>query len=193
MAGVAGLGRAGKLAIGVARGAGRVHVRAGERKLREGIVIETRPLPCRGGVARRAILRESGRDVVGILRGVEIFQVARSTIRGSAGEFPSGVAGNTREAGMAAGERKSGDGLMVESGAEPRVHLVTSRAGGRKFRGEVIRKLGGAEGIHVARGAFCGKAAKLTSGCARMAGGTFGNGMCAQEREAVLMLIDAFE
>ena len=94
---------------------------------------------------------------------------------------------------MAAGERKSGDGLMVEGRAEPRIHLVARCAGGWEFRGEVIRKLRGAEGIHVARGAFSGKAAKLTSGRAGMAGGTFGNGMCAQEREAVLMFIDAFE
>ena len=56
-------------------------VRPGQRELRGGIVIElrTRPSGCR--MARRAILRESSRLVVGIRGLVEVRQVAARALR----------------------------------------------------------------------------------------------------------------
>lgn len=95
MAPLAVHGRAREPAIDVTGRALCVLMRTGQRELR-GAVVERRALPIHGCMARGAVVRESGGRVAGILRGIEIGHVAAKTVRGSARESSSHVAGDTR-------------------------------------------------------------------------------------------------
>lgn len=68
------------LAIRMAKLAVDDRVRAGQGEL-GGIVIELRAEPLRSVVAQLAVLREAGREVIGIIGALVILEVARHTIR----------------------------------------------------------------------------------------------------------------
>lgn len=91
MAGKAVRGRARETVVEVALIALCRSVRAGQGKTRA-VMIERRRLPDAGGMARRAILREIPRHVVGIGGALIVRLMARKAIHGRAGVTIVGVA-----------------------------------------------------------------------------------------------------
>ncbi len=92
VAGRASRGRAGEDSVHMALSARHIHVRAGEWKRGELVVIERHPCPVDCGVADGAILREAGLHVAGILGARVVLHVATYAICGANLEVPVQVA-----------------------------------------------------------------------------------------------------
>lgn len=93
------LGSSRELVAGVAGGAGRLSVHAGQRKLRARVV-ELRGWPCSGVVARAAVAAQLA------LMNVSFLVTCDALIRRLAERFAFGVAAAASGARMAASERK---------------------------------------------------------------------------------------
>ena len=131
--------RAGEAAVNVTLRARNVDVPPGQRKLREGIVIEFRPRPTRRGMTKRAVLGQSGLHVIGIRRPGVVLQMATHAVGAGPLELPSDMAGRALQASVHSRQSEAGEFRMVEGRAEPTVHGVTLLASGRKLRHLVIR------------------------------------------------------
>jgi len=154
----------------------RVH--AGQREPRAG-VIERGALPSGGGVAYRTVLREAGRDVIGILRAVEIRQMARNACRAQSGELPGSVAGGALLRGVHACQRELRAGV-IERGALPSGSGVAYRTVLREAGGDVVRILRAGEVLHVAGRAGRVEGRELAGSMAR---GALLRGVHACQRE----------
>lgn len=132
--------RAGKLAVYVALGAGDSGVRAGQRELGKGIVIEGCGLPRGGGMAALASLRKSCLHVIRVCRLLEIGEVASHAGCRCARELAPHVTGGAIQYDVRTGQREAGNFQMVKLGAQPGVHAMALLAGG----GETSRHMTGA-------------------------------------------------
>jgi hypothetical protein len=191
--GNAQLGGTGKLAAHVALRALHVHVRSGQRKLGQGIVIKLGALPGGGRVAGRTILRKSGATVVWILGVVEVRQVTARTIRPCGCEVIVGVASGTFQRGVHAGQVKPSRLGVIELRAQPTVHGMALLA----IRGEVDRGMVRAGGLGefsgMAGDARGGESHELSAGRAFMAGIARNGGVRSYQRKAVLMLLNVLD
>lgn len=94
--------------------------------------------PVCSAVADLALLRDTGRSVVGIGRSLVILQVARNTGVAGQVEVATGVALAALQVGVAAGQRES-HRVVIESGRLPRGRRVTLLASLREPQRNVVR------------------------------------------------------
>ena len=137
--------RPGEFAVDVALLARHAGVHAGQRKFGERIVIESRALPARSGMAKSASGWEARRLMVRVLRAVEILGVAGGTVCRCPREFAVDMALLARHAGVRAGQRKLGERIVIEPRTLPAHRGMALRAILRKARSDVIRVLCGVE------------------------------------------------
>ena len=93
-------------------------------------------------MALLAGLGESAGHVVGVVRGLEVFQVARNAIGGSAFELVVNVALVALQGRMRSGQGEASELQVVEIDAEPVVHAMALLAGGGEAGGQVRRSVG---------------------------------------------------
>jgi hypothetical protein len=93
-------------------------------------------------VALLAGLGESAGHVVGVVRGLEVFQVARNAIGGSAFELVVNVALVALQGRMRSDQGEASELQVVEIGAQPVVHAMALLAGGGEAGGQVRRSVG---------------------------------------------------
>ena len=77
-----------------------------------GCVIERCRIPVRGGMADLALLRETSRCVVGVVRALEVFQMAADASHAGQVVVPVGMALRTRHADMRPRKREAGLGVI---------------------------------------------------------------------------------
>jgi len=128
--------------------------------------------------------------MVRVRGATEIRQVAADTIRRRAFEFSPDVASRAPERGVHSGQRKPGEFQVIKFHSKPIVHAVALFARSREACGHVA----GTGGVLIV-GCMAGVALRcqpleLPSRCAFVAGVTFQGGMCAEQREAILVLLD---
>jgi hypothetical protein len=92
-----------------------------------------------------------------------------------------------------AGERETGDPLVVKQGAHPTAHGVAGLARGRKVQRLVIRTLGGLEVLRVAAHAVRRQSGKLRRCRSPVTGFAFDHGVGANQRESVLVVLDGLK
>ena len=109
--------------------AGDSHVSAGQRKFGKRVVIESRGLPRRRGVATLASLRKSCLQMVRVGRLLEVGKMAAHASGGRPGELASEMTGRAIQRNMRSRQRKPGDFQMVKLGSEPGVYAVALFAG----------------------------------------------------------------
>ena len=174
------------LAIGVAQSASRRGVRAGQRKL-GGAVIELRPEPLRGGVASLAVLRESGGDVVRILGGLIIPEMAGGAGYVQAGVDATRMALQTGNRRVGSGKRELGHGSVIEGCAQPLCGVVAGGAGLWESRGGVVGILGGLVVLQMTGNAIGADGGEVAVGMALQAGD---GGVRSGERELGHVVIE---
>lgn len=125
-----------EIVIDMALRALRTRVRAGQRKSGRRMV-ETGPSPLHRSVARRAILRESSRHMVGRGGLLEIRQVAAHTRRVRQGEVVVHVALHASDCGVRPGQRKSAL-AVIEGGVLPARSVVAGFASSGKIPAPMI-------------------------------------------------------
>ena len=140
MAGSTGRAGQAEIAVHVALRALHAGVRAGQRET-SGRVVERRAGPLRGVVATRAILRESRGLVRRVSGSVVVGQVARDAGGAGQAEVIVHVALRALHAGVRAGQRETGRGV-VEGRAGPLRGGVTAGAVLRE-PGGFVRRVGG--------------------------------------------------
>lgn len=182
--GDAGRVQPGPLVVDVAFQAIDRDMRAGERKPAPG-VIESRTLPSGGGMAKGAIVRETGRDVVRVLRGVVLSQVAAFAQLGSPTE-DGGVAPGAAEREVSPSQRKRGL-RMVEVHRGPGGRRVADGAAGGEPGRRMIRLSGRLEIFQMTGSAFRCHAPEAA---ARVAGHTFKRRMGTGEREPCYRVVE---
>lgn len=111
---------------------------AGEGESRPGVVVERRRFPRARGVAKAAILRETGRDVIGAGGLLEFREMARRALRRDARIFPSNVARGACDARMFAAQGEFRP-VMVERGRGPAACRMAGLACGWEIRCDVVR------------------------------------------------------
>jgi len=116
-----------------------VHVRTGERKLGERVVIERRRRPGRRVMAGLASLREPGLRVIRICRLLKIRHVATRAGCGRPCKFPTLVTSSALQCGMRSRQGKSSLLQVIELCVQPGVGVVALFAGCGKAAGGVIR------------------------------------------------------
>ena len=134
-----------------------------------GGVIKGRVVPRSRGVALLASLREPGLHVIGVRRGIEILDVARSAIRGSPDKIAIDVALRAGHVGMRAGQRELRKCGVIESRRIPRARVVAGLARGREAGLRVRRVVRLVEVRHVAAHAACRRQCELAAGVAGVA------------------------
>jgi hypothetical protein len=179
-----------ELAIHMALRAGDGDMCAGERELRERIVIELSTCPACSRVTRSALTRQSGGNVIRIGRRVVILGVTRVTDCASALKLAANVTTLAGQAGMGSRQGKPCNLCVIEFRAAPSIERVTRRTSGAESRRDVVWTLGGAELLHVARRAICRKPLELSGGCGLVARGAVGGRMRSKQWEAILVLVD---
>lgn len=157
-------------------------------------MIEGRRRPGSRGMALRAVRGEVSRDVVGVRRALEIFQVTANArcarevvivVRVAVDALPW-------RHGVPAGQRKS-NRRVIERRIQPGVRSVTGFTSGGKLRADVVGiagflKIRGVTGI-----AFRGHRLKLAAGCAFVTGVAIDCRVRARQREAVVVLLDLLD
>jgi len=121
--------RSDELSIDVALRASHADVRAGQRELRESVVIESRRIPRGSAVAALASGWEAGLGVRRIVGLIEVRQVTSDASRWRIVELPACVAGGTIQRRVRAGQGEAGELQVIELGAHPVVHRVALLAG----------------------------------------------------------------
>ena len=191
MAGVAIGGRAGISIVGVALRAGNGRVHSRERIVGVRGVVEPCSQPVCRAVAHRAIVGQARRNVGRISRRDKLLLMAR--VAGCRGAFEPvvDVARDAVERGVHSGECKASQLEMIEFGPKPVVHGVAAFAGDGKTRSNVIEG-GGFEVLLMAGVAGGGQALELPAGGAFVACLALHHGMRADERKAVLVILNVF-
>lgn len=162
---------------------------AGQRKSHQA-VIESRGLPRAGSVASLTGLWKVQRNVVWIRRPAEIRQVASHAIRRRAFEFPSDVASCALQRGVHSSQRKPGVFRVIKFHSKPVVHAVALVARSGKARGHVAGP-GGVLIVGCMAGVALGcQSLKLSSRRALVARVALQGGMCAKQREPILVLLN---
>ena len=136
-------------------------VRSRQGEVRE-VVIEGGVQPIGRVVALRTIVGEVAGNVVGVCRGLKIFQMASRT-RGSAQVVivvDVAVCAFTRGHRMSTGQQETSRGVIKLS-VEPIVSAVAALARGGKFGADVTGIVGRLKILHVARSAGGGHRLKL--------------------------------
>ena len=131
---------AGELAAHMAGRALHRGMRARQRKGR-GVVIERRTLPAHKAVAQQAIVRETGGDVIRILRRVEILHVAAVTIHRCSGIASTHVALCALQTCVSSHQGKIREPSVIELRALPAVHAMADLAIGGQVRRHVTGRL----------------------------------------------------
>ena len=187
--------RSHELTIDMAPRAGHAEVCAGQRELRESIVIERRRIPSAGGVASLASRREAGLRMRRIVGFVEVRHVAAVAGGRRVVEFPSCVAGSTIQRGVCARQREAGEFQVIKLRANPIVHRMALFARSRQTQSDVVDAdgLGAGQIFLVAGDAGRRKALELTYSSAGVALIAIKSGMCTDEREAVQVLVDLLD
>ena len=177
--------------------AGHGRVRAGQRELGKRVVIEGRRIPCAcvvAGLASGGEVRLCVRRIVGL---VEVRQVTANAGCRQHGELAARVAGAAIQARVRAGQRKMRGRVrsMIELRAHPVVHRVALFARGRKTEGNVIdaSRLSIDKVALMARVAGRRKALELPHSSALVARIAVQRGVCADQREAVEVLVDLLD
>src|SRR5579871_112040 len=101
-------------------------------------MVELGAEPVRGGVALRAILREAGGHVIGIIGALHILQVARAASSAERGEIVVGVASGAKYRGMRARQRE-GRRVVIEARSGPVNGAVAERAVLGESGGHMVR------------------------------------------------------
>ncbi len=127
VAGGAGVRGQIKVVVDVAGGAGNSNVRARQRKRRR-VVIEFCPGPTGSGMAQNTVGRKLALYVVRIRGGIKIHRMAAVAVRRCSCKSPVHMAGIAGYARMGAGQRKFGEGIVVEFRAGPADGRMTDRA-----------------------------------------------------------------
>ena len=144
-------------------------------------------------MAHLASRRESGLGMRGIVRLVEVGQVAANARRRRAHELATGMAGIAIQGGMCADQRESRELHVIELRAHPVVHGMALLARHRVYsQRDVINACGlGVDEVSlVARVASRRKALKLTNRRTLVARIAIDRGMRPDQREAIHVLID---
>lgn len=182
-----------KLSANVALRTRQAGVRAGQGEAGECRVIEDSSRPGVRVMALRARLRESRFRVIGIGRGIKVFQVAGDAVGRCSLEMPADMAGGTVESGVGAGERKAAKASVIEARALPGVHTAVALiASCWEADRLMIRRLRPHVRAHVTTGAIGRQSTELASGSALMAGTAFQDRVCTQQRKSVLVVADRF-
>jgi len=130
--------RAHKLSIDMALRAPNAGVRARQRELSKGIVIESRRIPSSRAMASLAGIRESSLRVRRVVGLVKVRQVAADAGSRRSHEFSTRVARAAVQRRVGAGQRESRELQVIELRAHPVVHAVALFASGRQIQGDVI-------------------------------------------------------
>ena len=175
--------------------AGHVHVRAGQREVREGVVIKGGWIPGAGVVAGLARGWESGLRVGGIVGLVKVGQVAAYAGRRSIGELPARMARRAVQRGMRSRQREPGELQVVKPRAHPVVHGVALFAGGGEIQRDVIQPARpGVQVILLVAGVTrCGQPLELPHRSTGMARIAVERRMRPDQRESVQVLIDLLQ
>ncbi len=174
--------RPGEHIVDMATGTCHGHVRACKREWRV-VVVENCPRPghrCMAGVAGGG---KTGGRMLGVGRGIEVFDMARITVGRQRREVVVHMTGGASQARVRPGKGERGFG-MVERGWYPCHRGMADRAISRKSGRFVIRIRGGVIRAHVARRAVGRSSRKLTvdvalralQGCVRTGEREFGEG-----------------
>lgn len=147
-------------------------------------------LPRAGRVASLTGLWKVQRHVVRVRRPAEIRQVASDAICRRAFEFPSDVASCALQRGVHSSQRKPGVFQVIKFHSKPVVHAVALFA----RSGEACGHVAGPGGVLIV-GCMAGVALgcqslELSSRRAFVARVALQSGMCAEQREAILVLRD---
>ena len=183
-------GCAGEPAVHVALRALHAGVGAGEGKRREFVVIEGCVLPCGRRMTLRAIVRESGRRVVGVLHARKIADVAAEAVAGSALKPSAHVARGAFELGVRAGKREWCELRVVEPRALPPVHSVARVARDRQVGCRMIQRLGGLIILEMARRALGAQSRENAAGRSLVAVFACRRSVSAEQRKTVAVLAD---
>ena len=116
-------------------------VRPGEREPAQ-VVIERGVQPGSGSVTTLAAGGELAGLVVGIRGVIVVGQVAAHALLRRSGKDSVCVTLGTRDGGMRAGQRETGELRVVKAGAGPHVNVVTVLTGGGEFRRHVVQRCG---------------------------------------------------
>lgn len=189
VAGNAGAGGSAEDIVLVALGADYRRVRSGQGKLRGGIVVKFGPLPLRGAVAQRAVLREAGHHVIGIAGVVECGEMAGDTSAGRPSEDVVGMALGAADRGVRPGQRKLGARGVVELSPLPLRRGVAQRAILREAGRDMIGVARVVEAAQVTGDAGGGGSGKLVVLVAQRAGcGGVGSGQGKMSGRVVIEL-----
>ena len=130
--------RSHELAVDMALRAGHAHVRASQRELRKGVVIEGRRIPRACAMAGLASRREASLRVWWIIGLIKVGQVTAHAGCGRVVELPARVACGAIQGRMCSGQRESGELQVIELRAHPVIHRVALFALDRQAQGDVV-------------------------------------------------------
>lgn len=176
-----------KLTVDMALSTGHVHVPTRQRELCERIVIESRRVPRAAVVAGLTCRRETGLRMRGIVRLVEVGEVAAHAACGRGVELSARVAGTAIQVRVRSDQGEPGELQVVEFRAHPVVHRVALLAGRREVERNVIdsRGLRVREVFLVAGQAHRRQALELSDGGTGVAGIAIESGVRANQRKAI--------
>lgn len=161
-----------------------------QSEVAKGFVIEGSSAPGENGMAGRALVRESGTDVIRIVGLLELFRVACKTFRRGSFKLPVNVAGIAGHLYMSAQKRKTREAGMIKSSPGPPVHSVALFAVSRETSGAVIERFRVLEVLQMAGGALRGESGKNACRCSRVARGAFDRCMRPDQRKAILVIAE---
>ncbi len=184
--------RSHKLTVDVALGAGHVDVPPGQREFRKGIVIEVRHIPRARVMTSLTSGGEARLSMRGIVRPIEIRQVAAHAGGRRSHEFSARVARCTVQRSVRPGQGKPGELKMVELRAHPVVHGVALLAARGQVQLYVVQpgRFRVDEVSLMAREASGGEPLELAHSRALMARIAVQRSVRTDQRKAVDVLVD---
>jgi hypothetical protein len=168
VAGITISGGANEFVVDVAERAGDVHMRAGERKRRLGVVKHCAgPRGCR--MTDGTVCWEARSDVIGIRSALIVLRMAGIAIGGRTGKLAVDVTEIAREGDMRTRQRELREFIVIEGSSRPGRRCMTNRAVGGETRLDVIRIRGALKILDVATVAIRRRAGKFAVDVAQVA------------------------
>lgn len=127
-----------------------------QSEIGECAMIKMRSGPTRRTVTHGTIRRKSNLDVIGVLRGIEIFRVTADAIGAGSLVVTIGMANRAVQGGVHAGQGEARKCCVVKGCSKPAIHPVALEAVDRKRRRGVTGEAGLNEGLPVASHAIRG-------------------------------------
>ena len=195
MTGSAIAGRVHELAVDMALRTSHTHVRAGQRKLCERIVIESCLIPRAAVVASLAGRVKASLGMRRVIGFVEVRHVAANACGRGAHEFATGMAGGAVQSGVRSDQGKASKFEVIKPRAHPVVHGVALFTGGGKIQGHVVQPGGfRVDEISLVAGHTRRRKTLELAYCGALVTGVAGDGCVrTNQGEAIQVLIDLLD